>query len=190
VEDRADEGKWEEGRKEGGGVMDIFIYIRSASPRPQASGSPARRRRALCFAAYDIRGIDELSRRTLRADSDTSGLLHPTPSEGRQSWHYDALSSPHLPIQPFHLLTYRQTQQLPAVTTGRMELWATPLTRRAPPPHPPGRQDLPGTTGRMRMDHAAGEHRGTRARRPRDLPGAGRHVSPVATSVRVGTETG
>ena len=29
-----------------------------------------------------------------RADSDTLGRLQPTPSEGRQRWHYDSLSSP------------------------------------------------------------------------------------------------
>ena len=32
-----------------------------------------------------------------RADSDTHGRLQPTPSEGRQRWHYDTLSSPQPP---------------------------------------------------------------------------------------------
>jgi hypothetical protein len=39
-------------------------------------------------------------RDALRADSDTPDRLQPTPSEGRQSWHFDTPSSPHLPPDP------------------------------------------------------------------------------------------
>jgi hypothetical protein len=37
----------------------------------------------------------------LRPDSDTPGRLQPALSDGQQSWHFDTLSSPHLPPDPF-----------------------------------------------------------------------------------------
>ncbi len=45
--------------------------------------------------------LDACSLDALRTDSETPGRLQPTPSEGRQSWHYDTLSSPQLPSDTF-----------------------------------------------------------------------------------------
>ena len=64
-----------------------------------------------------------------------SGRLQPTPSEGRQSWHYDTLSSPHLP--PPALVLKDDCWPPGAVTC-----WGW-----APPPLPPGPQDLPRDYG-------------------------------------------
>ena len=76
--------------------------------------------------------LDELSGRT-KADSDTLGRLQPTPSEGRQRWHCDTLSSPHLP--PPALVLSDDCGPLGAVGG-----WP-------PLPHPPGPQDLPRDYG-------------------------------------------
>ncbi len=54
--------------------------------------------------------------------------------------------------------------------------------QRTPPSTPPGPQYFRGTTGRTDPpDDCAGlgVHRGKRPNRPRDLPGAGRRVSPM-----------
>ena len=68
-----------------------------------------------------------------RADSNTLGRLQPTPSEGRQRWHYDTLSSPQLP-PPALVLSDDFWPQ------GAVGAWA-------PPPHPPEPQDLPRDYG-------------------------------------------
>ncbi len=94
-------------------------------------------------------------RDALWADSGTSGLLQPTPSEGRQRWHYDTLSSPHLPQDP--ATTHDNYGQ-----DGAAGAWATPqhqqgtvyvttgrLKQRTPLPNPPGQQDLPTSIGRQ-----------------------------------------
>ena len=65
--------------------------------------------------------------------------LEPTPSEGRQRWHYDTLSSPHLPPPA---LVLKDDCGPPGAVGG----WA-------PPPLPPGPQDLPRDYG---PDGAAG----------------------------------
>jgi hypothetical protein len=54
------------------------------------------------------------------------------------------------------------------------------LEQRTPPTIPPGPQYLQGTTGGTDLpDGYAGVHRGKRTTRPRDLPGAGRRISPM-----------
>ncbi len=73
-------------------------------------------------------------RDALRADLDTSGRIQPAPSEGRHSWYYDTLSSPHLQPDPITI----SDDYGPAGAAGA---WASP-------PHPSGPQDLSGTTGR------------------------------------------
>ena len=99
-------------------------------------------------------------------DSDTLGLLQPTPSEGRQRWHYNTISSPHLPPSPF---TISDDYGPP----GDVGAWA-------PPPHPPGPQDLPKDYG---PDGAAGGLSRSTPRQADDAAtqpsGAGRRVSPT-----------
>ncbi len=110
------------------------------------------------------RSIDELSGRIAgRLDSHTSGLLQATPSEGR---HYDNLSSPQLPPDPF---TISDDYGLDGAVGAC-----------APPPLPQGQRDIPGTTGWMELlAKEAGAHRCKRMTRPCDLPGAGRRVSQM-----------
>jgi hypothetical protein len=78
--------------------------------------------------------MDELSGRTtgrLRCiRPDTAHAM----TEGRHSWYYDTLSTPHLPLDPITI----SDDYGPAGAAGA---WASP-------PHPPGPQDLSGTTGR------------------------------------------
>ena len=69
----------------------------------------------------------------LQADSDTLGRLHLAPLEGRQRLHYDTLSSPHQPPPALVL----SDDCGPA---GAVGAWA-------PPPLPPGLQDLPRDYG-------------------------------------------
>jgi hypothetical protein len=130
-----------------------------------------------CFAAYDLRRRSKDD--ALRTDSDTSGGIQPTPSEGgegQQSWHYDT---------PLISAFYDWTQApLPSDygPAGAAGAWATP-------PHPPGPQDrlreygqaadaaaellqapqdLPGTTGRPRAADAAVDSAGA-AEPPEEL---------------------
>ena len=91
-----------------------------------------------CFVTSDV-WSETSSRDALRADSDTLGRLQPTPSEGLQRWHYDTLSSPHLPPPA---LIHSDDCGPP----GAVGAWA-------PPPHPLGPQDLPRDFG---PDGAAG----------------------------------
>ena len=51
------------------------------------------------------KGVKTSCRDALRADSETSGWIQPTPSEGLQSWHYDTLTS---------LASYYRTKALPS----------------------------------------------------------------------------
>ena len=84
--------------------------------------------------------------------------LQATPSEGRYSWHYDTLSSPHLPPPA---LALRDVSGPPGAVGG----WA-------PPPLPPGPQDLPRDYG---PDGAAGGlSRSTPRRADHATTGAGR----------------
>ncbi len=62
----------------------------------------------------------------------TSGRIQPMPSEGRQSWHYDTLSSLHLQPEPFTTL-----DDYCHGPDGAAGAWA-------PQQHPPGPQDIPG----------------------------------------------
>jgi hypothetical protein len=64
-----------------------------------------------------------------------------TPSAGRQGWHYDTLSSPHLP----------PNQATASGDNGQdgAGVWALP-------PNPSGPQDLSGTTGRAGAADATG----------------------------------
>ena len=105
-------------------------------------------------------------RDALRADSDTRGRLQPTPSEERQRWHYDTLSSPHRPPPALFL---RDDCWPPGAVGG----WA-------PPPLLPGPQDLPRDYG---PDGAAGGLSRSTPRRADDTTtrpsGAGRRVSPT-----------
>ena len=87
----------------------------------------------------DIELDEQSGRTTVSADSDTHGRLQPTPSEGRQRWHYDTLSSPHLPPPE---LVLSDDCGPPGAVGG----WA-------PPPLPLGPQDLPRDYG---PDGAAG----------------------------------
>ena len=66
-------------------------------------------------------------------------FITPTPSEGRQRWHYDTLSSPHLPPPALVLSD-------DCGPPGAVGAWA-------PPPHPPEPRDLPRDYG---PDGAAG----------------------------------
>ena len=90
--------------------------------------------------------------------------LQPTPSEGRQRWHYDTLSSPHLPPPA---LVLSDDCGPPGAVGG----WA-------PPPLPQGPQDLPRNYG---PDGAAGGLSRSTPRRADDTTtrpsGAGRRVS-------------
>ena len=98
---------------------------------------------------------------------DTHGRLQPTPSEGRQCWHYDTLSSPHLPPPA---LVLSDDCGSPGAVGG----WA-------PPPLPPGPQDLQRDYG---PDGAAGGLSRSTPRQADDATtrpsGAGRHVSPTS----------
>ncbi len=62
-----------------------------------------------CCSVYDMWCTDELSGRTT-GRLRQPGRLKPTPSEGRHSRRYDALSSPHLP--PDHRGTTRRIRLL------------------------------------------------------------------------------
>jgi hypothetical protein len=86
-------------------------------------------------------------RDALWADLDTEGRIQPTPSEGRHSWHYDTLSSPHLPSDPLTI----NNDYGPAGAAGA---WA-------PPPHLPEPQDLQG----QRAGRSNGRRRRIRRRR-------------------------
>jgi hypothetical protein len=76
--------------------------------------------------------LDEQSELTT-GSSDTLGRLQPTPSEGPQRWHYDTLSSPHLPPSPFII----------SDDYGPPELLEHGHSRR----FRRGRRTFPGTTG-------------------------------------------
>ena len=78
--------------------------------------------------------LDELSGRTTRRLGCTC-RLEPTPSEGRQRWHYDTLSSPQPP--PPALLLRDDCGPARAVGDGHRRRF-----RR-------GRRTFPGTTGQM-----------------------------------------
>ena len=90
----------------------------------------------------------------------------PTPSEGRQRWHNDTLSSPHLPPDPFTISDYYWPD-------GAVGAWAPPLL-------PPGPQDLPRDYG---PEGAAGGLSRSTPRRADDTTtrpqasGAGRRVT-------------
>ena len=63
--------------------------------------------------------------------------LQPSPSEVRQRWHYERLSSPQLVPDPFTISDDYGPDGL-----GAVGAWA-------PPPLPPGPQNLPWTRGRI-----------------------------------------
>jgi hypothetical protein len=143
-----------------------------------------------CFAAYDIRSIDELSGRTTdrlryirlataNAIGGTAELALPYSFISASTARPRLTQPPVATTSRTQMLEHGQRRRIRwgrrtvSGTTGRPE-------QRTPPPIPPGPQDLPGTTGRteLRTDRA-GVHRGTRTTRPRDLPEAGRRVSPM-----------
>jgi hypothetical protein len=65
-------------------------------------------------------------------------------------------------------------------TAGSFQGLQADREQRTPPTTPPGPQYLQGTTGRMDLpDGYARVHRGKRTKRPCDIPGAGRRVSPM-----------
>ena len=72
-----------------------------------------------------------------QADSDALGLLQPTPSEGRQSWHYYTLSSPHLPPSPLTISDDYGPHEL--LENGHRRSFRL------------GRRSFPGTTGRTQQ---------------------------------------
>ena len=84
--------------------------------------------------------LDELSGRTTGRLGYTC-RPEPTPSEGRQCWHNDALSL-------YHLRNRRRPHSSSGMTAGRRGSWGWAL-----PPLPPGPQDLPRDYG---PDGAAG----------------------------------
>jgi hypothetical protein len=111
------------------------------------------------------------------------------PSEGRQSWHYDTPSSPHLQQDqatasgdygPDGPLEYGQRRRRFRRSRSTFQGLRAVLEQRTQPPIPPRPQYRQETTGRtdQRADFN-GVYRGKRTTRPRDLPGSGPKVSPM-----------